>query len=273
MGGVYRFVPNFASIAGNRRGFIMRKPSFMSHQHQGILARLVAMSFLSLPVILCTPLPAQAATINVNTTVDDMTINGNCTLREAVQAANTNAAVDACPAGVTGLDTINIPAGTYTVTLPGIEDFNATGDFDIRETADFIGAGPATTIIDGGALDGVFGAGGGGGISHNSGTATISNSTISGNTASFRGGGIMNDSTLTVINSTITANNIQAGGPFGLPQNVAPMVIAASGGGIHNSPLRTTSLKNTIVANQIAGGDCFSPVTTTLTWTVTAAAA
>jgi CSLREA domain-containing protein len=39
--------------------------------------------------------PARAVTITVYTTADDTTVNGNCTLREAITAANTNAAVDA----------------------------------------------------------------------------------------------------------------------------------------------------------------------------------
>ncbi len=69
-----------------------------------------------------------AATITVNTTADDNTVNGNCTLREAIQAANTNTAVDGCVAGVAGLDEIvfNLGAGTPTITptaaLPSIEE-------------------------------------------------------------------------------------------------------------------------------------------------------
>jgi CSLREA domain-containing protein len=71
---------------------------------------------------------AVFTTITVDTADDDEIVNGNCTLREAIQAANTNAAVDACPAGVAGLDEIvfNLGAGTPTITLaaalPGIEE-------------------------------------------------------------------------------------------------------------------------------------------------------
>lgn len=61
------------------------------------------------------------ATITVNTTADDNTVNGNCTLREAIIAANTNAAVDACTAGTAGLDTIrfNVGAGTPSIAVTG----------------------------------------------------------------------------------------------------------------------------------------------------------
>ena len=60
---------------------------------------------------------AAAATITVTTTDDDNTVNGNCTLREAILAANTDTAVDACTAG-SGTDTIAfaIPGtGTHTI--------------------------------------------------------------------------------------------------------------------------------------------------------------
>jgi CSLREA domain-containing protein len=43
--------------------------------------------------------PGFAATITMTTSSDDLTANGNCTLREAVKAAQTNLAVDLCSAG------------------------------------------------------------------------------------------------------------------------------------------------------------------------------
>ena len=44
-----------------------------------------------------------AITIAPDVFVDDFTPNGNCTLREAIEAANTDAAVDKCPAGFRGV--------------------------------------------------------------------------------------------------------------------------------------------------------------------------
>ena len=59
---------------------------------------------------------ASGNTIHVTTTVDDHTTNGNCTLREAIQAANTDHAVDACPAGShTQPDLVTLPNGHYTI--------------------------------------------------------------------------------------------------------------------------------------------------------------
>ena len=93
--------------------------------------------------------PAISATITVDTTDDELNADGDCSLREAIQAANTNTAVDACTAG-SGYDTIEVPAGMYTLMILGIgENSNATGDLDITENLDIIGAGAATTIIRG----------------------------------------------------------------------------------------------------------------------------
>src|SRR5687767_7755100 len=49
--------------------------------------------------------PAYAATINVTTFADNPATPGDCSLREAIEAANTDTAIDACPAG-SGADTI-----------------------------------------------------------------------------------------------------------------------------------------------------------------------
>lgn len=100
---------------------------------------------------------ASAATITVDSTADDLDLgpNGNCTLREAIAAANTDAAVDLCAAG-SGADTIEIPAGTYRLTIAGAkEDANATGDLDVTSDVTLAGAGASETVIDGG-----FGTGG-----------------------------------------------------------------------------------------------------------------
>jgi CSLREA domain-containing protein len=51
--------------------------------------------------------PASAVTITVTTTLDEWNEGPDCGLREAIQAANTNAAFGGCPAG-TGPDTIQV---------------------------------------------------------------------------------------------------------------------------------------------------------------------
>src|SRR2546425_7082963 len=93
------------------------------------------------------PAPAAAGTtITVNTTNDELAVDGNCSLREAITAANSDAAVDACSAG-NGADTVVVPGGTYNLTIPGGDEYgNATGDLDIRGDVTVQGAGAGTTV-------------------------------------------------------------------------------------------------------------------------------
>ena len=55
----------------------------------------------------------HAAAIVVNTTADELNSDGDCSLREAIQAANTNSTVDQCVHdGFATPDTISFAAGT-----------------------------------------------------------------------------------------------------------------------------------------------------------------
>ena len=67
---------------------------------------------------------------------------------------------------------------------------------------------------------------GGGGIA-NTGTLTVSCSILSGNTANSEGGGILNSGTLTVSGSTLSGN-----------------VTASAGGGIYNISIGTVIVEN-----------------------------
>lgn len=97
--------------------------------------------------------PASATTIVVTTTADDYAegANGNCSLREAVIAANSDAPVDACPAGA-GADTIELSAGTFMIG-PAPRDLStdgpSIGDLDIRGDVTLVGAGAGVTVLDG----------------------------------------------------------------------------------------------------------------------------
>ena len=98
--------------------------------------------------------PAAATIIPVTTVTDENAVDGDCSLREAVLAANNNVPVDMCPAGQNDqTDTITIPAGTYTLKLTGSEFQNAAfGDLALlgnTAATDLVitGAGAATTII------------------------------------------------------------------------------------------------------------------------------
>ena len=97
-------------------------------------------------------------TIVVGTVDDELNEDGDCSLREAIQAANEDEVVDACLAGSdTAVDQIILENKTYQLSIPGGgEDENASGDLDIYGSVEIHGAGKDVTIIDGGDLDRVF---------------------------------------------------------------------------------------------------------------------
>ena len=173
-------------------------------------------------------------TITVNTTADELNADGDCSLREAIQAANTDSAVDACPAG-SGGDTITLPAGTYTLAIAGTgEDSNATGDLDITSNLTINGADAATTIIDGGAIDRV--------LDIRSASVDVTDVTITGGrtlSAQEDGGGIRNESTLAVTRSIVRDNTGPTSG--------------GAGGGIYNNGVLTI-MKTTIRDNSTQAG-------------------
>ena len=219
---------------------------------------------------------AYAATITVTTTADELNDDGDCSLREAVQAANTDAAVDACSAG-SGADTIVVPPGTYLLTIAGRnEHANAAGDLDITSDLTISGAGAAASVVQAGInfvtfhpvdrvlqvfagadvkISGLTIQGGevapvpfggvefaGGGIA-NGGSLELIDSVVRDNFAAV-GGGISNGGTLTLTRSTIRSN--LAGGPDG-----------GSGGGMNNGG-SATLIDSTVSGNTLVSPDGIS---------------
>lgn len=235
---------------------------------------------------------APSVTITVTTDEDELDIDGDCSLREAIQAANTNATVDVCPAGSSiNPDTIIVPAGTYTLTLTGaLEDNNATGDLDILGDVTIGGAGATSTTINGDRIDRVLDiptgglavtiddltitngrTGGQGGGIRNEGTLTLNNVVITDNTTSASdGGGIHNDGgTLTLNDCTISDNaaspatgegggiNNHGGAAATLNRCTISGNSATDGGGIHNyggSGINRLELNNSTVSGNWATG-------------------
>jgi CSLREA domain-containing protein len=218
-----------------------------------LLASLLFQLTLLSALLFAAPPPVRAATIiNVNTATDELNNDGDCSLREAIIAANSDAAVDTCPAG-SGADTVNVPAGNYVLTLAGSgEDAAATGDLDLHQDVTLVGAGSALTIIDGNAQDRIwdvapagFGdpvpeievhisdmtvrnghATSGGAIRYAS-TLTVSNSIIRDSTSDVNGGGLAaTDQLFDAPHLTLTDSVVT--------QNTAPF-LGGDGGGIDAS--------------------------------------
>lgn len=94
------------------------------------------------------------AQIYVTTSDDELNTDGDCSLREAVEAANTNSAVDNCIDNSGNYDFIVLDAQTYTLSILGFnEDANQTGDLDITEDVTIQGQGPGQTVINAADID------------------------------------------------------------------------------------------------------------------------
>ena len=74
---------------GGGIGFVPGALIFPDNLRRGVL--LAALALMAGLLVVAAP-PASAATITPTTLADDFTNNGNCTLREAITAANTDAA-------------------------------------------------------------------------------------------------------------------------------------------------------------------------------------
>ena len=162
---------------------------------------------------------AQAAYQTVLATYTVTTINdvvdasdGVLSLREAIALANGNSGGDTINFGVSG--TINLASlGVFSLTDTSQTTIDATGQqitlTGSTNRAFLINFG-AVASLTGLTLSGNSAAFGGGGI-FNGGTLTMSNSTLSGNSAAL-GGAIFNGGTLTMSNSTLSGNSAQING-------------------------------------------------------------
>jgi hypothetical protein len=112
--------------------------------------------FRLLPVVALAATAAPLAGLDlVVTRYDDPVPNGcfvgDCSLREAVVAANAD----------DDADRILLSAGSYLLSIAGTgENAAAAGDLDVTEEVEIVGPGAPFTIVDGSGLDRVFEVGG-----------------------------------------------------------------------------------------------------------------
>jgi CSLREA domain-containing protein len=181
----------------------------------------------------------------VDTLSDELSGDGKCSLREAVRAANLDAAVDACPPG-NGADVILLSAGVYSLTLAGAgEDAALTGDLDVTESLTIIGAGLGATGIDGSSLDRIFdvrsgagllrlsalsvangdsGASPGGAIRAIGSTLVLDSVAVAHSTTTDVGGGVfVSLGSLSAVHSRIHHNSAWSGGGLQLAYSPAVM--------------------------------------------------
>lgn len=172
--------------------------------------RLLCLFVLALVGLLALAGIASADTFTVNSTADVALSDSSgtsclstCTLREAVQAAD----------NLGGSNTIDVPAGTYTMTIAASAPGDpSNGDLDVTagDSLTITGAGASATIIDTNHIDRAFAVQSGASLSLSdvaiengaqSDTSPSDNSTAAG-----YGAAIYNDGTLTVADSTLDHN-------------------------------------------------------------------
>ncbi len=249
-------------------------PSNKTTLHRKIL------SLAIIQALVCGSSALNAATITVDDATDTSTAS-NCTLRDALEAANTDAVVGTCTAG-SGTDTINFnnALSGSTVTLGGTaldidSDLTIDGDIDDDGTADITVSGndasrvfviDAITSNKAVTLEGLTISNGdvpstgpgsrdsGGGVfcqtdfSTNTCNLIVSNSSITNNVTSAQGGGLggRDDGffNITLTNSTVSNNTANG----------------RSGGGIHSYQGDVTLTDSTISGNTTngSGGGVFA---------------
>lgn len=185
------------------------------------LARSAAVGLL----LVASPSASNGADFHVTKTADtqDGVCDADCSLREAIDAAN----------ALAGADTVHVPAGLYTLDHP-------SGELQIATDLDVVGAGPAETRLDGNSAHRVL---------HVMGPATVSLRELTAQNGSVApsgtGGGILNDGAqLTLENARVVDND--AGDPFAGD--------TGGGGGVYSSAGSLTLVGCEVEGNQAGTG-------------------
>lgn len=187
-------------------------------------------------------------TFSVNT-IDDtadggcLTSTDACSLRAAIMQANHLSGP--------GVVTIEVPAGTYTLTLPPLGEFaeddgEDKGDLNLVASSHSVsihGAGAANTIIDGNQLDGVMTIGAG--SVANIGGVTIRNGFRQFGDYVGAGGGVANFGTLTITDCVIESNH---------GANYGGGIFSASGSVLK---VARSSIRSNVADNQGGGMNVF----------------
>jgi CSLREA domain-containing protein len=208
----------------------------------GVLLALTILTSCGTTSLLAPIAPTSLTVINVNSTTDSVDAKpgdficadtrGQCSLRAAIMESN----------DATGVQTVELPAGTYNLTLAGAgEDNSKTGDLDIRSEMIFNGANAASTIVNANGLDRAFHLPRAG-LFDKGFPVRVSNLTVRGGTVSGQGGSWSvewDDVDLTMRNLTFDGNSSTIAG----------------GGLAMSSSSSTMNLDNINSINNTTGGD------------------
>jgi hypothetical protein len=219
--------------------------------HRGVLRRVITAGMTLFALL--APASASGATLTVTMSTDEWsgtTAGSGCSVREAIEAANTDGDFAGCNFGADeDADTIILSPGTTYGRgdgLTGIDDDNEVGDFDVRaepltievgsgpnavltatagtagdRVIDVVGTAPITLSITGVDLINGNTTMQGGGLRTGSGTVghtvNLSNLGVEGNHAALFGGGIeVLRGDLNLTNVTVANNGADGNGAGGL---------------------------------------------------------
>ena len=236
------------------------------------LPRLAAV--VCVAAVMAAPLHATSYLVTVG--FDDATNNGNCTLREALMAATTNAARDACPAGTAGAaDVIQLVGITYSWTLGsfamngdsvevrGPATATPTALLDLGDHSRFLYAIDATIVLqklvvrDGNAFpDAVDPLGG---VVRTFGSSlTLRDSNFVSSRAAMGGAVVFQSSgtPLVVERCLFTGNSAESGGGFTFPQGGALLVSleGTAAARIVDTRITANRARSTVAGDQASGG-------------------
>ena len=211
---------------------------------------LIALLGVGFAIVVDAPRPALAATITVTTSADELGTGSACALREAIQAANTNAAFGGCPAGEAAVaDEIRFDPSINGV--PIVLGASAVTESSMR----IVGNGTSQTIVDGNRAVIV--------LHITSGQVEIARLTVRRGLSPTlnRASGIQNDRSLTVTDCVITDNTAGASSSGAGISSVGALVVERSlisnnwaqfgnGGGVSITGIAT--IRNTIISGNLA---------------------
>ena len=226
--------------------------------------------------------PAYAAPLVVNTCGDPGPSN-TVSLRQAVVAATDSGggtitfdASLSCPPSAPIRLASALPVITNSVVIDndsGSRAIAVDGRVTVRDFA--VGPGGSLTLKSVTVQNGKGATGYGGGIANDGGEVTIVGSTLVGNSAAM-GGAIanFNSGTVTVTNSTLTSNyavdgaGILNAGTAMFNNSTLSGNSATFGGGVSNL-VGSLTVRNSIVANSVGGGNCSGQITVSGTYDLT----
>lgn len=213
--------------------------------------------------LFCLAQTAVAATYTVTKTADtnDGACDADCSLREAIAAANASAENDMISFSInvfstpqtivlTGNDLIITNNGSLTIIGRGANFLTISGNNASRVFTNNTGATTAISFLRVTGGNGVSNvqSGEGGGIHNEGGNLTLTGLVIAGNSAGRNGGGVGNKGTLTLRETTISDNTAVGSGD----------VATGNGGGMANLSGGTVNIINSTFSRNITGSSAFN---------------